>query len=199
MITEMKKMGFSKIIATPHTYPGLYNNTNDSILRSYNKLKEKLKSTLEISYASEYMLNMKLIDGAKKKKLLCLKDRFLLVELSYIGAPLNLYEILFEINVNGYIPVLAHPERYTFLHNKFDEYYKLKKVGCLFQINLLSATDYYGKNVKKNLNFLIGNKLIDFAGSDIHGNRHINAFERKVKIDDLTLFQKIMEQNNKFK
>ena len=67
MITEMKKMGFSKIIATPHTYPGLYNNTNDSILRSYNKLKEKLKSTLEISYASEYMLNMKLIDGAKKK------------------------------------------------------------------------------------------------------------------------------------
>ena len=57
----------------------------------------------------------------KLQVLLTLKDNYVLVEMSYINAPLQLYDIIFELQVAGYKPVLAHPERYNFYHNKFEE------------------------------------------------------------------------------
>ena len=61
------------------------------------------------------MLDNTIIEKAKNKKLLCLKDNYVLVEMSFISKPIGLYEIIYEIKVNGYLPVLAHPERYLFL------------------------------------------------------------------------------------
>ena len=140
LIKKMKNLGFSKIIGTPHTYPGLYNNTSDSIKKSYDNLKKKLSENINIHFASEYMIEKNLIEKARRKSLLCLKDKYVLVEMNFISIPLGLYEIIFEITVNGYIPILAHPERYMFLD--LNEFKKLKKFGCLFQANLLSAIDY---------------------------------------------------------
>ena len=149
------------------------------------------------SCASEYMLDDSIIKKAKEKELLCLKDNYVLVEMSYISAPINLYEIIYEICINGYIPVLAHPERYIFIDN-FKEYYKLKKFGCLFQLNLLSATGYYGNLVKIRTDELIEKKLIDFVGSDIHTLKHISSFDRKVQVNKLDLFEKAIERNSLF-
>ena len=64
LISEMKQMGFSKIIGTPHTYPGLYDNTNYSIENSFNKISKKIDSDVEVSFASEYMLDKQLIEKA---------------------------------------------------------------------------------------------------------------------------------------
>jgi tyrosine-protein phosphatase YwqE len=61
-----------------------------------------------------------------------LKDNYVLVEMSYINAPIQLYSILFDLQVAGYIPVLAHPERYLFYHNNFNEYVKLKEPVVYF-------------------------------------------------------------------
>ena len=194
MINEMKKMGFSKIIGTPHTYEGLYENTKESIENSYKKIIKETPKQIEIGYASEYMLDNTLINKAKDKNLLCIKDNFVLVEMSYINKPINLYEILYEIKVNGYVPILAHPERYLFIKSP-EEYFKLKKYGCLFQANLLSATDYYGINVRKNLENLIGKNLIDFVGSDIHSIRHVSAFKLAVKLKRFKVFEKIINNN----
>ena len=69
LISKMKEMGFSKIIATPHTYQGLYNNSSSSIKNSYNKIKDKVDKKIEIQYASEYMIDETLIEKAHKKKL----------------------------------------------------------------------------------------------------------------------------------
>ena len=139
LISEMKKMGFSKIIGTPHTYPNLYDNSFKSIKKSFNLLnKSKNLKDVKIGYASEYMLDKSVIEKAKNKTLLCIKDNYVLVEMSFISEPIGLYEIIYEIKVNGYTPILAHPERYLFLDSK--DFYKLKKFGCLFQANLLSTT-----------------------------------------------------------
>ena len=118
LIRMIRSLGFSKIIGTPHTYPGLYNNTSDSIKKSYKKLKINLTENINIDYASEYMLEEGIIEKARNNKLLCLKDNYVLVEMSFISEPLGLYEIIYEIKVNGYIPILAHPERYCFLHDE---------------------------------------------------------------------------------
>ena len=120
----------------------------------------------------------------------------MLVEMSYLAPPLDLYEIIYEIRVNGYNPILAHPERYMYL--KINDYKKLKRFGCLFQANLLSITEYYGSIVRKNLDRLIKGKYIDF-GSDIHHMNHILAFERKVNYRKILEFEKIIDNNNQFK
>ena len=195
LISEMKKMGFSKIIGTPHTYPNLYDNTFKSIKKSFNLIDEsKSLKDVKIGYASEYMLDKSLIEKAKNKTLLCIKDDYVLVEMSFISEPIGLYEIIYEIKVNGYVPVLAHPERYLFLDSK--EFYKLKRFGCLFQANLLSTTDYYGVSIRKKLDLLLKNKLIDFVGSDIHNLRHVLAFDNKVNSKEILNLNQAIEKNN---
>lgn len=198
LIQKMKDIGFSKIIGTPHTYPGLYNNSNESIEKSFKSIKNNGIDGVKVSYASEYMLDTYLISKARNNNLICLKDKYVLVEMSYLSAPENLYEIIFELKVNRYIPVLAHPERYIFLKKNFNEYYKLKKFGCYFQLNLLSATNFYGPETTKILDKLLKRELIDFVGSDIHKPSHIIGFEKKLKINNIKSFRESIERNNFF-
>lgn len=198
LITEMKKMGFSKIIGTPHTYPGVYNNSNSSIEGSFNKINNELKDKNILGYASEYMIDSYLIEKASEKSLITIKDNYVLIEMSFASEPINLHEIIFQINMNGYIPILAHPERYTFLFDDFKKFHKLKKIGCYFQINLLSVTGYYGKKIVEISQKLIKNNMIDFAGSDIHHLRHINEFDKKIQIRKWNEIEKICLNNVKF-
>ena len=61
--------------------------------------------------------------------------------------PLDFHEIIFNLQTNDISVILAHPERYTFLHNDFNQYFRLKKLGVYFQINLLSVVGYYGSEI----------------------------------------------------
>tara|TARA_Y100001954_G_scaffold24333_1_gene22164 strand:+ start:300 stop:1022 length:723 start_codon:yes stop_codon:yes gene_type:complete len=196
LITKMKEIGFSKIIGTPHSYPGLYDNTTDSIKKSFKELKKDLKININIDYASEYMLDNTIIEKAKNKDLLCLKDNYLLIEMSYLSAPINLYEIIFELNVNGYKPILAHPERYHFFSMK--DFFKLKKAGCYFQLNLLSTLGHYGKRTLKMTNKLFDKNLFDFVGSDVHKINHLLLFDKKVEIQRTKKLVKCIENNKLF-
>lgn len=197
LINEMKNLGFSKLIATPHTYEGLYDNCVDSITKSYLSLIQKIDGD-KIKFASEYIINRRLIEFAEEKILLTLKDNLVLVEMSYIDKPLDLYDIIFKLQINNYIPVLAHPERYRFLHEDKKQYSKLKKAGCKFQLNLLSTTGYYGADIVKICNFLLNKNYIDFCGSDIHNKNHISKFSSKIKIKDFEKFERIMQNNIDF-
>ena len=115
----------------------------------------------------------------------------------YLSEPIGLFEIIYEIKVNGFTPVLAHPERYLFIQD-FKKYFKLKKYGCLFQANLLSLTDYYGTNVRERLHKLIDKNLVDFFGSDIHGLRHISGFNKNVRYKKIETLNRIIENNKQF-
>lgn len=198
LIDGMENIGFSKIIGTPHIFEGIYNNNNKSIKNAFEELKINLDSKINIEYASEYMLDDTIIKKARNNDLLCLKDNHVLVEMSYFSEPLNLFDIIYEIKVNGYKPILAHPERYTFLHNNLKKYIKLKKFGCYFQINLLSVTGHYGKNTLNVADNLLRKNLIDFAGSDIHKISHLEGFNHKVKIKNVEKLKKAMHANNIF-
>ena len=198
LISLLSNAGFKKIIGTPHSYPGLYDNTNNTINNSFMAVKKKYKGPCDLAYASEYMLDFSLIDKAEKKTLLTLKDNIILVEMSYIDAPKNLYDIIFSLITNGYTPLLAHPERYRFYFNDFNNYFKLKDVGCKFQLNLLSTTGYYGSQVFKISNKLLENNMIDFVGSDIHNKIHASQLSRKVRIKNIKKLEKSIEANNYF-
>ena len=201
LLQEMTTMGFSKIITTPHTKTNVWENSSILIkenLKETSNVLDLANSRISLDCASEYFMDEEFVKRFKSEKLLTLKNNHVLVEMSYLNAPLQLYDFLFELQLEGYKPVLAHPERYMYFHNKPEEYEKLKKSGCLFQINLLSVTGYYGKDVMNIAESLLKRELIDFTGSDIHNKEHISSFNSSVKTKAIKELQEAIENNSFF-
>ena len=198
LIEKMNEIGFAKIIATPHTYPGLYENNKESILSSYNSIKNKLDDCINIDFASEYLICLEFREKARNRDILKLKDEYVLIEMSYQSPPINLYETIFEINTLGYKPILAHPERYSFLFNDFRQFSKLKKFGLKFQLNLLSVVGYYGEDIVRASEKLLKNGMIDYVGSDIHNINHFNALSRNLQIKNIDKLNKAIISNFEF-
>lgn len=201
-ITLIKKMygyGIKNFICTPHIMEGVWENTPTTIQNSLEKVKNHLHeiglNDINISAAAEYMLDNNFSSLLKNEPLLTLKDRYLLVEMSYLNAPFNLYEQLFEIQIAGYLPILAHPERYGFFHTSFEEFKKLKDAGCLFQLNLLSLSNYYGKDVQNCALKLLKENMYDFVGSDTHHLRHLNYLQNINNKKTLQLVAPLLKNN----
>jgi protein-tyrosine phosphatase len=202
LLENMKEMGFQQCIPTPHTLPHTWDNTKESITECHkatlSNLPESLQKMIPL-VASEYMIESSFLERMKNESLLTLKDKKVLIEMSYLNPPMDFKKIVFEIQMNGYTPILAHPERYSFYHQSMREYEKLKELGCLFQLNLLSTVGYYGKNVASIADKLLKQNMIDFTGSDIHHKRHIDAFQNKVLISSTKQLVEAMKRNSVFK
>ena len=200
LIQDMKNLGFGKMIATPHTMAGVWDNSYENIKESYEGLTNKIEpGQSDISFASEYLIDSSFLEKIQSQKLLCLKDNYVLVELSYLQAPTNLFEILFELQLKGYIPVLAHPERYSYFFNDFKAFEKLKSAGCLFQLNLMSTVGHYGADSVRIADKLLREKVIDYVGSDIHHAGHLEVFGKSVRIKNLSQFEVKIDANKFFK
>lgn len=200
LLSKMKEFGFAETIATPHIIQGIWENTFESIQTTYDDNTDIWDASgLKVTAAAEYMMDSEFDKLFKTEQLRTLKDNYVLVEMSYINPPIQLYEILFDLRIAGYQPVLAHPERYVFYHKELKEYKKLINAGCLLQLNLLSLTGYYGKEVAKVADSLLQNGMYSFSGSDIHHNNHIKNFDSKVVYSNAKLVSNLLEKNNFFK
>lgn len=202
LLESMIDFGFSKVITTPHTMKNVWDNTTETIKNAHHLVQNELpelSNKIALNCASEYFLDENLMQLAQQERLLTLKDNFILIEMSYLNAPIQLYDFLFELQLKGYQLVLAHPERYTFFHSKKKEYKKLKKAGCLFQMNLLATVGYYGKEVAETADYILKENLYDFVGSDIHHKNHVAAFQNKVMIKNYQILEETMAKNVFFK
>ncbi|MFC4817371.1 MULTISPECIES: tyrosine-protein phosphatase [unclassified Flavobacterium] len=202
LVKSLKSFGFESFTTTPHTFSGFYNNTKSGI----QKVEAETQKTLTENHihnpfkaASEYLLDDHFINLCKAGEVLTIKDNLVLVEMSYLNAPIHLYDLLFEMQVAGYKPILAHPERYMFYHKKTDEYKKLKNAGCHFQLNLLSTVGYYGNEVMQVADFLLKTNLIDFVGSDVHHKKHIESFDKKIELKEIDNLKSVIHNNQFFK
>ncbi|OIQ27875.1 MAG: histidinol phosphatase [Bacteroidetes bacterium MedPE-SWsnd-G2] len=202
LLEAMKAMNFAEVIATPHTIANVWDNTsqtiNDSLYKVSHQYKD-LSSDLKLRAASEYMMDYSFNERLASGPLLTLKDNYVLVEMSYLNPPIQLFELLFELQTKGYTPILAHPERYNFYHNDLKTYDKLKSAGCVFQLNLLSTVGYYGKHVQKTAQHLLKSGLITYVGSDIHHSKHIAAFDQKVQLSSVDILEQALASNRFFK
>lgn len=202
LLHTLKGYGFSQFITTPHILPGVWNNTKTGILANEETTKSLLKKEgIETPFkaAAEHLMDDTFVSLFKSEPLLTLKDNYVLVEMSYINAPINLYDILYELQLAGYKPILAHPERYLFYHHRFEEYNRLKKAGCLFQLNLLSVTGYYGGDVLKAAEKLLNESMIDYTGSDVHHERHTQAFTNTIPFKKTDTLIHALKNNAFFK
>jgi tyrosine-protein phosphatase YwqE len=201
LIKAFQDMGFSQFTTTPHI-SHIWKNSQKTILDNYEEtivLAKENKLQIPFETAAEYLMDDWFESHFHSQKLLTLKDNYVLVEMSYLNAPIRLYKILFDLQVAGYIPVLAHPERYTFYHKNFGEYEKLKKAGCLFQLNLLSTVGYYGSEISKIADELLKKGMYDFAGTDVHHMRHINSFGNRIKVKSISNLKEVINNNQFFK
>lgn len=199
LILKMYSYGIKNFITTPHVLGDVYPNSSETIKSKLEEVRKELLAKgypdIKINAAAEYMLDEQFSKRLAKDDILALKDKYILVEMSYFNAPMNLYDVLFEIQLKGYKPVLAHPERYVFYHNNLENYYKLKKAGCLFQLNLLSLTEQYGKNVQKISNELLKQNLYDFVGSDTHHHNHLQLLKKIGTQKNFKKIQQLLKNN----
>lgn len=199
LIKRMNSYGINKIITTPHVLGDVYPNSSETIKQKLKEVRIELKKRnveVSINAAAEYMIDERFQELLSKGDVLTLKGNYILVEMPYFTAPFNLFDVLFEIHLKGFKPILAHPERYIYYHQKIDSYYKLKKAGCLFQINLLSLTGQYGKDVKKITQKLLKENLYDFVGTDVHHKNHLKLLE-KISNSKVRLRLKNLLENNR--
>jgi len=178
LIDKYKSLGCNRIIATPHTMHGIYDNTLNTIETAYNNIKDKISTDIQLSYSSEYMIDDNFDKLLDNQNIIPLYKNYVLIEMSYFQPPENIKEQIFKIGTLGYIPVLAHPERYAYYHNKISVFQDFKSRGCLLQLNALSLSEHYGSSCQKTAFKLLKDGLYDFIGVDTHRMDHLIKVEQ---------------------
>ena len=183
LIRKMMDLGIQKIIATPHIMIDYYKNTPQTINGALEILKaelEKEKIDIVIEAAAEHYFDETFEERVKKKELMIMGDNYVLFEFSFISAPPNVIPVVQKLKDLGYKPILAHPERYTYM--EMDQFKTLHDWGLSFQLNTISLTGYYGRDSKRLAESLIDQQLIDFISSDMHHLRHAEALKHALKM-----------------
>ena len=197
LVKGIYALGIRQTVATPHVIGDLYRNTPATINDALQKLQEACVAAgvnISITAAAEYMLDDYFITLLKHSSpLLPVYNNIILTEQSFAAPTENLHEIAFEIITAGYRPIMAHPERYYFYHQNYDAYSRLKDMGFLLQINLLSLSGYYGKPVAKAAKYILANNLADLVGTDMHHERHLEMLQSP---KNLQLFHELLSDRN---
>jgi protein-tyrosine phosphatase len=181
MLAEMVALGYRKVITTPHIMSDGYRNNPEIIMKGLERLRRHVKEAgieIEVDAAAEYYFDYDFEKSIPQKDKLTFGDNYLLWEMSFMNKPDNINEVIFEMQMNGYKPVLAHVERYPFWHTEFSIYEELASRGTLLQLNINSIAGQYGSPTKKAAEFLIDNNLISFLGTDCHHMGHLEVVKK---------------------
>lgn len=177
MIKEAENSGFTNIISTSHYIEGYYEEDKEKIDEwiklTNNTLKEK-KINVTLHCGSEIYITQNLVDLIKNKKANTLAEsRYVLFELPMNSNIKYLNNIIFEIKSHNMIPVIAHPERYTYVQENPNILIPLIEQGTLFQGNYASIIGKYGNYAKTTMKKLLKADMIHFLGTDCHRKNDI--------------------------
>lgn len=190
----LKEIGIHKIYMTPHIMEDFPQNNSDSLQTCFNEFINDNNVDIKLELAAEYMIDSKFTDHLKKG-LLSMNGHHVLVETSYLFPPVDFTNQLYNITLENYIPIIAHPERYQYMDRK--EYFLLKEKNYKLQLNLLSLCGYYGKNIQTRAEFLLKNDLYDFVGSDFHNLHHFKRGLNKMSLSTSQIKKlRLLAKNN---
>lgn len=178
LIRKMMDLGIKKIIATPHIMLDYYRNDRESISNALAILKEELVKQdiqIDISAAAEHYFDEAFEDLVTNREVLTMGDNYVLFEFGFISQPINSSGVIQKMRDMGYKPILAHPERYSYMD--IEQLRRIRMLGCNLQLNTISLTGYYGKTTKKLAEEMVDNDMVDFISSDMHHPRHAQALE----------------------
>ena len=181
LVKMYRDIGITQFYATPHTMSDYYPNTPDTIRQALATLNQALEksniSDVKISPSSEYMVDHDFEELVEKDLLLPFKGKHILVEMSYLKASENFDEAIYKLQLKGYTPILAHPERYIYYIEDETIFIQMKNKGIKLQLNALSLSNYYGPEIKYKASQLLKKGLYDFIGLDTHKTKHLSVIE----------------------
>lgn len=186
LIGGLKELGIERIIASPHIAAVQFPNTRETLEDAFGTLKNAIAGTdLDIvsEHSAEYRIDEDLPGLIEKEDIIPYPGKYVLIENQWIQEPWNLEQVIFDLQIKGYQPVLAHPERFVYYHKD------VKRLDALheklpFQINMLSLAGYYGKNIKKVAETLLKKGYGDFLGTDTHNEKHIESLTKYLSSGD---------------
>lgn len=181
LVERMQRWGIKRIVASPHVTRDTFENNSANLDPALARLRAELKkrgNNIEVSHAAEYRIDDLLSERMEANDLMTYPGgKYILIENSFLQEPWNLDQIVFDLQVRGLQPIMAHPERYSYYHNDIKRYHRLREAGLKMQINMLSLADGYGPSEAKMARRLIKEGLVDFIGTDLHNTRHADKID----------------------
>lgn len=180
MIDGLVSLGYEGAVTTPHVMVGTYPNDRSTLTPPFELLKAAVSErhpNFKLALGAEYFLDASILSDLRNGADLLVPGDRLLFELAF-GAPPEeglLKEFVFEAQVRGLQPVLAHIERYSYWHEELHRFEKLAELGVWLQVNAASLTGAYGPEIQEAAETCIEKGWVHLLGTDAHGIRHIDA------------------------
>jgi len=172
LIKEAKEAGFSTIISTSHYWEEHYEVSTEDRQKIINAISKKIADkpyNLDIYIGSEIFVTSDISQLIKDGEASSLNNnRYVLFELPFETIYPNLKDVIYNLLNNGYTPIIAHPERYSYVQDDPNLLIDYIEIGVLFQSNYGSLIGQYGKRAQKTVKLLLKNNLVHFLGSDVH-------------------------------
>ncbi|UKS64976.1 tyrosine-protein phosphatase [Rossellomorea marisflavi] len=165
--------GIHTILATPHHRNGKYENVKEDILQRVEELNKTFQEqgiALKVLPGQETRIYGEMVEDYRKGELLTLNNgsQYLFVEFPSSSVPGYAERLLYDLQNEGLIPIIVHPERNAELMERPDKLYNLVKNGATTQVTAASLTGYFGKNIQKFSQQMIEANLVHFIASDAH-------------------------------
>lgn len=186
MLKEAYDAGFTSVISTSHYIEESWCTSKKEREKLIEEINKKLKEeavNIKIYNGAEAYVSTNLNKLIKEADLPTINEtRYLLMELPMNSEIIYLNEIIYELKADGIIPIIAHPERYSYVQKEPKIIENLVKKGVLFQANYGSIIGKYGRTAEKTVKRLLKNDLIHFLGTDTHrGNSIYTEMEKILK------------------
>jgi protein-tyrosine phosphatase len=181
MLRKLAAFGYSVAVATPHTFHPLWPDNQKAIDEASKTIQDIIRDAglpLEFRVGAEYFCGEAFGQAIDSGDLLTLDGTRVLFETPPERPYPAMHQFIFDMRRLGFIPVLAHPERYLWLQQNLAMVSQLRDWGCEFQITLGSASGRYGPKAAQLARYLIQKGLVDFAGTDLHRARQIPQLHR---------------------
>ncbi len=205
MLDQAASLNIVRLLATPHATELTDDAFSEQVVRRYIFVKEEAQKAgipVQLSLGSELFFSRRLMAWLKYPwATLANNQKYLLFELPLLDLPDGVGEFIFECRLKGITPILAHPERYIYLHNKLEKLYTYFQQGCLIQINAGSIMGQFGQSVQNVAFTFIKGKFAHFVASDAHETKHrsyevlIRAYEELQKFTDDSFLDKLFFEN----
>ena len=186
--------GIREVWLTPHIMEDIP-NTVDGLRARFAELQEAYQGPIQLHLAAEHMLDNLFEARLKQNALLPIgkEGRHLLVETSYFNPPMGFYDLVTRICSAGYMPLLAHPERYIYMEEK--DYERLRDLNVKFQLNLFSLVGGYGPDARKKAEWLLKEEYYQVCGLDMHRQALVNPdmLQQSVRENVFRQLQRLVE------
>ena len=204
LLQEAKEAGFTSIISTSHYLPGRYEFDEASRMQFLETIQAGAKNfgiDIDLKLGSEIYACYDMVELLKGNKASTISGtKYVLFELPMQSQLPNFKNILYDLLGHGYRPIIAHPERYSYVKENPNWLLEYLELGILFQSNYGSIIGMYGKEAQRTVKLLLKNNMIHFLGSDVHKSNTIytkmpEIFEELRKILERQELKKLTKFN----